>query len=227
MTVIVDLQVPADEFELGQVLTMTVGSTIELETMVPIGEVAVPFFWVYEQDDDTFEKHIRTQASVEDLTLVQTHDGRSLYSLEWRVDRDRFFHGLTEAGAQLLSATGTPETWQFELRFPTNEALASFQQRCHDAGIHLDVQGVYNPTKPGAGPWFGVSDVQRETLVLAAERGYFQVPRECSAADLAVELGISDQAVSERIRRGVLAFVSNALMSSEANETPAVSDGGQ
>jgi predicted DNA binding protein len=43
---------------------------------------------------------------------------------------------------------------------------------------------------------------QRETLRLAHERGYFEIPREVTLDDLADELGVSNQAVSERLRRG-------------------------
>lgn len=47
----------------------------------------------------------------------------------------------------------------------------------------------------------GLTTRQRETLRLAADRCYFEIPRRATLADLADELGVSDQAISERLRR--------------------------
>jgi predicted DNA binding protein len=43
--------------------------------------------------------------------------------------------------------------------------------------------------------------------LLAYERGFFDIPRRATAADLAAELDVSRQAVSERLRRGYAALV--------------------
>lgn len=48
-----------------------------------------------------------------------------------------------------------------------------------------------------------LTDRQRRTLALAYEKGYFDVPRGTSLTDLATTLSVSEQAVSERIRRGL------------------------
>ena len=52
---------------------------------------------------------------------------------------------------------------------------------------------------------------QAETLRLALETGYFDVPRDVTLQDLADELGVSDQTVSERLRRGIATVVDDAL----------------
>jgi predicted DNA binding protein len=53
---------------------------------------------------------------------------------------------------------------------------------------------------------------QRELLRAAVRRGYFEVPRRVSLADLAEEQGVSDREASERLRRGVEAMVSDAVL---------------
>lgn len=47
-----------------------------------------------------------------------------------------------------------------------------------------------------------LSDEQQTTLRLAYDRGYYSIPREIRAKALAEELGVTHQAVSERLRRG-------------------------
>jgi len=48
-----------------------------------------------------------------------------------------------------------------------------------------------------------LTDPQREALVLAYERGYFNSPREVTMEELGAELGITQQAVASRLRRGI------------------------
>nr|WP_084383819.1 helix-turn-helix domain-containing protein [Halalkalicoccus paucihalophilus] len=62
-----------------------------------------------------------------------------------------------------------------------------------------------------SGPWFGLTPIQRETLLLAIERGYYEIPRQCTTLKLAEELGVSDQAITERLRRAIVTLVSNTV----------------
>ena len=119
-----------------------------------------------------------------------------------------------------MNATGGPEKWEFELRFPSHEALATFQEECSDARIHVEVGRVYNPTRPESGPFYGLTQPQRDTLVRAVDGGYYSIPRQLSTQDIAEEFDISDQAVTERLRRAIVTLVDNSLVAAmeEADE---------
>ncbi len=71
-------------------------------------------------------------------------------------------------------------------------------------------------TRPDSGPDFGLTPVQRETLLLAVDRGYYAIPRECTTLELAEELDISDQAVTERLRRAIVTVVKNTVQFSDS-----------
>ena len=212
MSVIVHLRIPADSFELGRILEIESGTTLELENMVPLGEKAVPFVVVEDADRDAFEQRVHDHPSVEAIQKVNQHNTETLYGLDWMVSRDLFFEGIIETGAQLLSAKGGPTTWEFELRFPSHEALSAFQEYCANAHIDLEVGRIYNPTRPEAGLWYGLSPEQRATLVHAVQGGYYSIPRTTSTQDLADEFDISDQAVTERLRRAIITLVENTLI---------------
>jgi len=218
MAVIVHLRIPAQSFELGRILELGTGTTIELENLVPLGEKAVPFFSVSEEVSEDFEKSVRNHPSVDRIAEVSEHENETLYSLDWNVSRDIFFQGVVEMGGQILSGTGTPETWEFELRFQSHGALSEFQEYCSDAHISLEVGRIYNPMRPGTGMWYGLTAPQRETLVRAVRGGYYSIPREMSTQDLAEELDISDQAVTERLRRAIDTLVENTLVVLEEDE---------
>jgi hypothetical protein len=50
---------------------------------------------------------------------------------------------------------------------------------------------------------------------VAVEAGYHDIPRTCTTVELADKLGISDQAVTERLRRAIVNLVSNTLLAAE------------
>jgi predicted DNA binding protein len=214
MTVIVELGIRAREFELGRILQVENGTEVVLETMVPVGERSIPFFRVHD-GNGAFEATVREHSAVNEIHEVTANDGGTLYALDWEVSDDAFFAGVLAMDAHVLEARGSAETWGFELRFPSHEALSEFQAYCTDTEIPLEVRRIYNPTKPDAGPWYGLTASQRLALVRAVEEGYYSIPRQVSTKDLADEFGISDQAVTERLRRGIATLVTNTLLLSE------------
>lgn len=214
MSVIVEISIPAAEFELGRIMDLSTVRMVELESLVPAGERAVPYFWVYDSDFATFETTVRDCPDVDAIARVDTYDDRILYAFGWSAENDPVFRAIRSVDAYILNATGSGETWAFELRFPTHDAMSRFQDRCREHDIAFEVLRVHDPSKPDLGPWFGLTEPQREALVLAVERGYYDIPRGCTTVELAEELGISDQAVTERLRRAIVTLSSNTVLSS-------------
>lgn len=212
MAVIAHLRIPATAFELGQILDVSGGASITLENLVPLGERAVPFFSVHGTVASAFEESVRGHASVTNLTEVSAHNDRMLYALDWEVGADTFFRCISETEATILSATGGPDSWEFELRFTNHETLGEFREVCSERDIPVEVGRIYNPSRPEGGPFYGLTQPQRETLIRAVEGGYYSIPREVSTKDLAEEFGISDQAVTERLRRAIITLVDNSLV---------------
>lgn len=68
-----------------------------------------------------------------------------------------------------------------------------------DLTVGIEELGEYEPEEERL--FARLTDQQRATLRLAVERGYFDVPRRATAADLAEELDVSASAVSTQLRR--------------------------
>lgn len=214
MSVIAELSVSASAFELGRIMALSSDATVELESLVPAGDRAVPFFWVYGAEFEAFEGRLRDHRAVEAVSRVDAYDDRVLYTFKWSAESDALFCAVQRTNAYILSAAGSSDAWRFELRFPSHEALSRFQNRCGKRGVCFDVHRVYSPDDPEPGPRFGLTERQREAIALAVEKGYYDIPRGCTTAELARELGISDQAVTERLRRAIDALVTNTVLSS-------------
>lgn len=215
MSVIAELRISAEDFELGRIFDLERDATVELETMVPLGTRAVPFFTVHRDETESFESTVRNHPSVRGLREVDAHEDQTLYALDWKSDRDLVIQGIDESEGQLLEATGTASAWQFELRFPSHDHLSRFRTHCEDGHVEIEVERIYNPTSPDSGQWYGVTDAQRETLMYAVETGYYSLPRGISAKELGEEFDISDQAVTERLRRAIVTLVRNTLLATE------------
>ncbi|MFC7166982.1 helix-turn-helix domain-containing protein [Halospeciosus flavus] len=211
MSVIVELEAAAESFELGRALAVPGRSAIELEDMVPLGDQVVPLFWLYEQETSEFVEQVESREGVEELTVFDRMDDRTLFALKWDPDADRLLTSISDNGGYLLSATGRGTDWTLQIRFPDHESLTNFADECDDRNVTLEIEGLYNPTRPEVGPWYGLTEPQHETLILAIERGYYDIPRQISTQDLAAELGVSDQAVTERLRRAIQTLTDNTL----------------
>ena len=184
---------------------------LELERVVPAGESAVPLVWVYDSDTQAFEETVQDHTSVGRFEQIDRFSGRTLYTLDWDTTDDHLFDAVHRERAHVLRARATAESWTFELRFPSHEALSAFQQHCEDARIRFEVVRIGKPEEPDNDPWYGLTESQYEALTLAVESGYYDIPRRRTTVELAEELGISDQAVTERLRRAIITLATNAL----------------
>jgi hypothetical protein len=217
MGVIVELTLPAEEFFLGRILAAGPHSRVVLETLVPLGNQPVPFLRVFD-GEESFETAVRENAAVGDFRRVSSHDGEVLYALDWDITEDEFFGAIAQNDGTVLTASEIGARWRFDIRFEEHEAVAAFQTSCRQAEIPVTFDRLFHPTRPEAGPWYGLSEPQRSTLIRAVEAGYFSIPREITTRELAAEFDISDQAITERLRRGITNLVESTIRVSEGSE---------
>lgn len=211
MSVTIEAQVDADEFEFGRVIESVEAARIELEAVIPIGEQALPLIEIQDEDHRTSVEDLREHPAVAAVVAVEEHDDRGVYAIEWHEDPDTFFKSIRDQDAQILNAVRPGEHWTFEIRFPSQEALTAFREEINQAELGLEVVRVSQTDRLTADPEGGLSEPQREALDLAIARGYYSIPRKVTTAELADELGISDQAVVERLRRATITLAEEEL----------------
>lgn len=106
----------------------------------------------------------------------------------------------------------------FRLRFNNHDKLTHLYNYLTDHDIDVHVERTYTLTEDSErGRQFDLTVEQREALVLALQHGYFATPSETDLGELAAELDISRQAVSDRIRRGNEKILRRVLLSSVAD----------
>lgn len=213
MSVILEFSVANDEFAFGRTLSDLPGSRVELEKVVPTDASVVPFLWVSCDDYVDFERRVEESEQVLDLTQLDRLDDVALYRLDWREEPHDLLLGLAQTDGTILEAYGGGDGWEFRIRFRNHDGVSQFYNFCmeHDITIHIDRSYTLSE-RTEFGHRFGLSQEQREALVLGLEQGYFDTPARAGLSDVAEELGISPQATSNRIRRGVKSVLDDVLL---------------
>ncbi|MDS0478585.1 helix-turn-helix domain-containing protein [Natrinema sp. 1APR25-10V2] len=211
MTVIADITVPADAFELGRVLQDFPNVEVELERIVPLQESIIPLFWISGTDTVEIEAALTENQHTTSVTQLTTANDETLFEVRWTDQINGIVEALIDTRAKILEASGEAETWDFRLRFETREQLSDLNMSLTDAGIPVTLRHIYNPSVPEDAST--LSEEQREALLQAYRRGFFEIPRGVTLAELAEEMGISDSALSQRMRRGLAVAVEQVVVS--------------
>lgn len=217
MSVIIEIAVPADDFALGRSLDSIENAQFELERMVPTTDAVVPFFWAHDTDPDALETALEADEDVIGVRMLDELDDRALFRVEWVPDINGLVQSIIEHEAAILEAIGTNDRWEFQLRFPDSTSISAFQAALAEADVDFELRRMYNPDDPETDV-SGLTPAQRETLLLALEAGYFSIPRETNLVELADELDISNQAVNERMRRGLTKLIGASLTAGTDDE---------
>ncbi|MFB6107945.1 MAG: bacterio-opsin activator domain-containing protein [Haloplanus sp.] len=215
MSVILEFSIGSEEFQLGQVLAGPAAMRLELERIVPTGTMIMPFVWATGGDHDAFTARVRNNPRVKELRVLDRIGDNGLYRIEWEHAPTDLIDAIGRADATVLEAYGDDDEWLFRLRFPDHDKLSTFHNYVIEHGITLHIDRTYTLSETTErGHRLGLTDAEREALLLALQRGYFETPSEASLDELAAELDITRQALSTRIRRGNEKVLRGVLLSS-------------
>ena len=212
MSVIGEFTVPACALAMQETLAAVPEMTVEIERVVAHQTgTLTPYFWVHGGDVEAFETAITDDRSVFETVRIDDYAEGTLYRAEWPQDVHSVGAAYLQTGATVLEATGRDQQWKLRLRFDTREDVSVFYEYCAANDIPLEVNRMYNPTNPKGGGQFGVTPKQRKALVTALDAGFYEVPPNATMTEVAETLGISQQALSKRLRRAHGNIISNIL----------------
>jgi predicted DNA binding protein len=212
MTTVAEFSIPADDFPLGHVFETLPDVTIEIERVVPTNEVILPYFWVRNVSVDCVQTTLQAQGTLNSFTIVDDLAEQTLVRAKWNPEVEGVFTGIVETDLTLLSATGTQQEWRFEFRAESPDQIGAFQQYCADHGINIGLVRLHGAGREDAAGQYSLTSEQREALLLAFNREYFDFPRETSLDELAAELGIARQSFADRLRRGYKNLIGDTLV---------------
>lgn len=203
MSIIAEYAVAPERLVLADAIEAVPEVTLKIERAYATDpDLPIVFMWASAERIDAFEAALEADTSVADVEQISEMDGDRLYRIQ-TADGTAIvtYPKWVEVGGERLEATYTDGWWHARTRYPDRDALSEYREYLQSNDVEFRLERLYDSDHPDAeGP--SLSDEQRETLELAYEMGFFEVPRSTTTADLADELDLSNQAVSERLRRG-------------------------
>ncbi|MFP8958550.1 helix-turn-helix domain-containing protein [Natrialbaceae archaeon A-CW3] len=211
MSIITEFTVPAEAFALEHTFDAVSETTIEVERLATHSrEWVMPFLWVYSDNLDAVESAIQTDPTVSDVTVLDRTDEFAYVNVHWDESVQELIDQIVDRHGIMEEAGARDGTWHLRIRFVDRGFLEEFQAYFDERGYSFELNRLYDGSETKKRK-FGLTPVQHETLVTALEMGYFDVPRNAQIGELAAELGVSTNAVSQRLRRATSNLTSNVL----------------
>ncbi|MFC7114758.1 helix-turn-helix domain-containing protein [Natronoarchaeum sp. GCM10025703] len=211
MATVMEFTSPAAEFPLGTVFENLPDVSVELERLIPHDTLIIPYFWVRGAEAADIEASFEAHEGLADIELIDSVEHEYLMRVEWEREYVGVLNALAEMNLAVLSGVGTATGWDFEVRGESQDEISEFRSYCQEHDIPIDITAVHS-LLPIQSEGYELTDTQREALVLAFERGYFDSPRTVSLEEIAEELGITQQSLSSRLRRGHRRLIAATLV---------------
>ena len=211
MCTIAEIELPVDEFVLCESLRTLPDVAFEVVPVAAhVRERLVPYVRATGSPLDRLNEVLDADPSVADVRLLDDLGGERLYRMNW-VDNVDLISFLLDTDATALDMYGQGDRWHLRILFPDRESLAATHEFADEKNIQFNIKRIHELDDSVGRGEFGLTEEQYEVLVTAVEEGYFDVPRSVTMAELADSLGVSQQSLSERLRRAHKRLINGAL----------------
>ena len=201
MTTIAELGLRAESFALDEAFDQRPDLRVDvLQGVAHNTEGLSNLVWVETDDIDATDAALKADSTVDGVEQLGDVDGKWLYRIGWKTPVSVALAVLLE-DATMLGATGENDGWSFRVLFPKRNALSIAASVFEQYDVDLRIERIYELGAGGEHGEYDLTEEQRKALEAALENGYFKVPRDTTLGSIADDLGISHQALSERLRR--------------------------
>ncbi|AGB39865.1 helix-turn-helix domain-containing protein [Natronococcus occultus] len=211
MSVVAEFTIPADAFALDHTLEAVPDATVEIERLATHSrEWVMPFLWVTSDDIEDVGSVLENDPDIETVRTLNLADGTGYFNVHWSEEIQQLIDEIVDQRGIMQEAEAKDGRWYLKLKFVDQTVLEEFQAHFQKRDYMFELQRLHR----GIGPKerrYDLTPSQREVLTVAQEMGYFDVPRETQIEELATELGVSTNSVSQRLRRATDNLVRNTL----------------
>ncbi|AGB38621.1 helix-turn-helix domain-containing protein [Natronococcus occultus] len=160
----------------------------------------MPCLWAANADFEALDGTLANDPTVDSIVETVRFDDEKDYHSDWSDDIQERIDAYVDHEGSLLSAAATADGWRVRFRFVARDQFDAFREVLTEERYSFRLLELVQPDEPRHS--IGVlTPIQREALRAAREHGYYSVPREISTRELAAELDMSHQNLSEVLRR--------------------------
>jgi len=169
------------------------------------------FYHIHSTDFERFEEGLGADRTIGEFErIIDTGDDEAIYSFEYTEDAKVLSPIIAAANGVILEMKNEGPTWLLTLWMADRADLDHLWEyaRRHDIDIDLERLNEYGRLETAD---VGVTESQRDALLVAFEKGYFEEPRNAPLSEVAAELAISQPAAGGLIRRGTKRLIESCL----------------
>lgn len=216
MSLIVETHVVHPDLLLNHAIRTAPEATVRIEAY-PITDPDCPLVFLRVETDDpgAFEAALDADPTVADPLFVTAVDGYRIYRVRVTDEPHLLSPKLAALAGRVVEARSGDGGWYTRVEVPDREPIREFRRYCEEHGIEFTVSRLYR-AEGRDGPLDRLTDDQRETLLAAHAAGYFDVPRRTTQGELAADFGVTDSAISQRIRRAMGSLVESVSVPDES-----------
>lgn len=206
-----EVEVPASTLALADAFERAPDVKFRMErTVGSRGDRTMPFVWVSGVESGRAADLLATDDSVADAEKLGEDGNAHLFEIVFDGGICAFAETLYERDGVVVRANATDGVWTLQLRFTDRSVVGEVfdDEFCREYEATVTrLHGASDAPTVRT----GVTDKQRSALRLAFDEGYYDVPRTVDLREVGDRLGISRQAVSERLRRAHEVLVADFL----------------
>lgn len=171
-------------------------------------------FSVTSENFDRLEAGLEGDRTIEAYERVIRLGDESVYAFTYSDDAILFSTEIARLNGVILEFENEGTAWRLKIWFPSREGAQRLWDFAsdHDVDVELDRINAYSSILEGR---YGLTEAQREAILLALEAGYFNEPRGATLGDIADELDISKPSASRLLRRGIRRLVLSTVAETE------------
>jgi predicted DNA binding protein len=170
------------------------------------------FYRIESADFDRFEDGLRNDRTVGEFErVIETRDEEAIYSFEYTDEAKLLSPVVSAANGVILDMKNDGSAWILTIWAPERTDLVQLWEYAQQNDVDIDLLRINEYDSIGTTD-AGLTDSQREALLVAFETGYFEEPRDATLGELAAELDISQPAASGLLRRGIKRLVISSLV---------------
>lgn len=176
------------------------------------------FYHIESSDFQQFEDGLRNDRTVGEFErVIETRDDEAIYSFEYTDEAKILSPVISAASGVILDMENDGSAWILTVWMPERTDLAQLWDYAQENDIDIELVRVNEYAGLGNTD-AGLTDSQREALLVAFETGYFEEPRNATLSEVAADLDISQPAASGLLRRGIKRLIISSLR--DDSETP-------
>jgi predicted DNA binding protein len=170
------------------------------------------FYHIESSDFRRFEDGLRADRTIGEFERVtETGEGKAIYRFEYTDEAKVLSPVISAANGVVLDMENDGSAWILTVWMPERTNLVHLWDYAQGNDIGIELASVNEYASLGTTD-AGLTDSQREALLVAFETGYFEEPRDATLSEVAADLGISQPAASGLLRRGIKRLVVSSLM---------------